>query len=236
MAISIDDVYQKVLAIANKEQRGYVTPQEFNLFANKAQKEIFDSYFHDLKTSYHKPTKTDMTHGDDMDILSEKLHPFKTTGIDTPVATDGIYTSLITLPTNLYMINTVTKTEGEVSEISEKEVLYTENNPLTKATKKRSVYVRRETNQIQVYPVPLVNTTYTIDYYKKPESPKWNYVVVMGKALYNANLSTNFDLHDSEEETLVTRILQLAGVAIEKMELYQVAAADGASIKQSQND
>ena len=235
MAISIDDVYQKVLAIANKEQRGYITPQEFNLFANKAQKEIFDSYFHDFKTAYHKPTKTDMTHGDEMDILSEKIQPFKTTSTSTPSATNGIYTSLITLPTNLYMINTITRAEGEVSEISEKEVLYTENNPLTKATKKRSTYVRRETNQIQVYPVPLEDTTYTIDYYKKPISPKWNYVVVMGKALYNQNLSTNFDLHDSEEELLVTRILQLAGVSIEKMELYQVAAADSASIKQSQN-
>ena len=33
--VSIDTVYQKVLAIANKEQRGYITPQEFNLFANQ---------------------------------------------------------------------------------------------------------------------------------------------------------------------------------------------------------
>ena len=35
--ISIDTVYQKVLAFANKEQRGYITPQEFNLFAHQAQ-------------------------------------------------------------------------------------------------------------------------------------------------------------------------------------------------------
>ena len=28
--VSIDKVYQKVLAFANKEQRGYITPQEFN--------------------------------------------------------------------------------------------------------------------------------------------------------------------------------------------------------------
>ena len=34
MAISADTVYQRVLALANKEQRGYVTPQEFNLLAN----------------------------------------------------------------------------------------------------------------------------------------------------------------------------------------------------------
>ena len=46
--INIDTVYQKVLAIANKEQRGYLTPQEFNLFADHAQKEIFEQYFYDL--------------------------------------------------------------------------------------------------------------------------------------------------------------------------------------------
>ena len=42
MAISVDTVYQKVLALANKEQRGYITPQEFNLYADHAQKEIFE--------------------------------------------------------------------------------------------------------------------------------------------------------------------------------------------------
>ena len=38
--ININTVYQKVLAIINKENRGYLTPQEFNLFANQAQAEI----------------------------------------------------------------------------------------------------------------------------------------------------------------------------------------------------
>ena len=33
MAVNIDTVYQRVQAIANKEQRGYITPQEFNLLA-----------------------------------------------------------------------------------------------------------------------------------------------------------------------------------------------------------
>ena len=46
--ISIDTVYQRVLAFANKEQRGYITPQEFNLFADMAQMEIFEQYFYDL--------------------------------------------------------------------------------------------------------------------------------------------------------------------------------------------
>ena len=45
--ISVDTVYQTVLALANKEQRGYITPQEFNLFANQVQQEIFEQYFYD---------------------------------------------------------------------------------------------------------------------------------------------------------------------------------------------
>ena len=45
--VNIDTVYQRVLALANKEQRGYITPQEFNLFANQAQMDIFEQYFYD---------------------------------------------------------------------------------------------------------------------------------------------------------------------------------------------
>ena len=44
--VSIDTVYQRVLALANKEQRGYITPQEFNLFADHAQTTIFEQYFY----------------------------------------------------------------------------------------------------------------------------------------------------------------------------------------------
>ena len=46
--VSINNVYQKVLALANKEQRGYITPQEFNLFADQVQMEILEQYFYDV--------------------------------------------------------------------------------------------------------------------------------------------------------------------------------------------
>ena len=46
MAVSVNTVYSRVLVLANKEQRGYITPQEFNLLANQAQMKIFESYFY----------------------------------------------------------------------------------------------------------------------------------------------------------------------------------------------
>ena len=39
MAIDINTVYKTVLLILNKEERGYVTPDEFNKIANQVQLE-----------------------------------------------------------------------------------------------------------------------------------------------------------------------------------------------------
>ena len=72
MAVNVDTVYQRVLAIANKEQRGYITPQEFNLLANQAQMEVFEQYFYDLDQFRRKPGN-DTTYSDMIDILNEKI-------------------------------------------------------------------------------------------------------------------------------------------------------------------
>ena len=45
--VNINTVYTTVLYILNKEQRGYVTPVEFNSLAVQVQEEIFASYFPD---------------------------------------------------------------------------------------------------------------------------------------------------------------------------------------------
>ena len=35
--MTIDEIYRTVQALANKEQRGYITPREFNLYMKNAQ-------------------------------------------------------------------------------------------------------------------------------------------------------------------------------------------------------
>ena len=57
-----------------------------------------------------------------------------------------------------------------------------------------------------------------------------------GEALYNANTSVDFELHPSEEEALVTRILALAGLTIKNMELAQAATVDEGNTIKKQND
>jgi len=248
MAVSIDTVYQKVLALANKEQRGYITPQEFNLMADKAQMEIFENYFHDMKMAYLKP-KNDSVHGDELEMLSEKLQVFKATGV-TNIATadDSVATNVISmnvLSTPVYRLDAITYNyskpdtsvhSSNMVELTRKENQYAESNSLTKATKSRPTFIRKGGRTIRIFPMPDVGDTLTFDYWRKPTIPRWAYVVVNGKALYNYSDSANFEIHASEEEALVTRILALSGIIINNPGLVQVAMGEKVSTKQDQND
>jgi hypothetical protein len=86
MAISVDSVYQKVLALANKEQKGYITPQEFNLLASKAQSDIFETYFHDVGWP-NQGTGNSTIYSDTVDFTKEKVSMYER--FDRQVIVDG---------------------------------------------------------------------------------------------------------------------------------------------------
>ena len=73
--VNIDTVYQRVLAFANKEQRGYITPQEFNLFANQAQIEIYEQYHYDVN-NFEMRDATYTLNSDTTDLTRQKLDVF----------------------------------------------------------------------------------------------------------------------------------------------------------------
>ena len=74
----------------------------------------------------------------------------------------------------------------------------------------------------------------SIRYIHTPNQPNWAYVISGENALFNPNTSVDFELHSSEENKLVIKILALAGVAIKDVQLAQVAAGKEASITQQQ--
>ena len=50
--VNVNTVYQTVLLILNQQQRGYMTPDEFNKAAIQAQLTIFEGYASDLNQQY----------------------------------------------------------------------------------------------------------------------------------------------------------------------------------------
>ena len=78
MSINVDTVYRTVLLVMNKEQRGYLTPEEFNKIGEQEQFEIFNSYFEELNQQLRAP-KNDSEYANRVRGLEEKLEYFKQT-------------------------------------------------------------------------------------------------------------------------------------------------------------
>ena len=91
MAVNVDIVYKTVLLILNKEQRGNMTPDEFNKVATQVQLEIFESYFDTLNQQVRRPDN-DTEYGDRIKNVDQDLSVFKTYGNATYVPGGGYFT------------------------------------------------------------------------------------------------------------------------------------------------
>ena len=248
MAVSVDTVYQRVLALANKEQRGYITPQQFNLLANQAQMSIFESYF------YHKNARevADANKSNEIDetniseLLDRKLAPFSEflpvvnghTFPETVLVGDSnrdiFQTGVVLLgdepcqKVSMHDAQRLRKSLRHMATVDNQAPFYT-NNRITGrdivvyAGGTDSDHTAEETTDI------------TVECFRVPLDVNWAYVVVNSKALYNSYASTDFELHVSEEDTLVYKILELAGIVMNKTALTTTIAQYNQGEQQLQN-
>ena len=218
MAISVNTVYQRVLVLANKEQRGYITPQEFNSLANQAQQEIFEAYFYDInqRNKIDAPSPGIDNEEDISLLLNEKI------GHHTSIAT---VTDGTTFPAN-YMISKVfLAADGrECEKLARNEVLSMIASARHLALLSRSpVYCDSVTGSEDIEGYggegQITGSAVSCEIINRPTDVNWTYTVVGGKALYNASagdIVANFDLHDSEETNIVVKICELAGIVMNK--------------------
>jgi hypothetical protein len=231
MAVSIDTVYQRVLAILNKEQRGYLTPQEFNLFANQAQMDIFEQYFYDIE-QFGLLHGNDTEYSDMLNILNEKISLFEKTVALNYSSSTGYWS----LPSDLYRLGTIIYGGNEVERVNKNEYLYITSSPIAAPTADFPIYTK-DINGIKAYgPTEIDDSVKSLNcnYIKKPTKVEWKYQIVYGEALYDATYSVNFELHPSEEVELVTKILALAGVLVRDLSIYQLATQEDAMDIQQQ--
>lgn len=239
MAVSVDTVYQRVLAILNKEQRGYLTPQEFNLFANQAQLDIFEQYFYDINQFGRLPGNS-TEFSDMLNILNEKINIFEASAPMTYQPSSGLESWIP--PANLYRMGTIvynhtttskslypvpntivtTVTPVEVERLNYNEYLYIAQSPYTRPSNSRPVFVANEKGYKVYGDVPLT-VGVSCNYITTPPEVKWGYQMVYGEALYDSTTSVDFKLHESEETELVIKILELTGLLIKDLGLYQIA-------------
>jgi len=218
--VNVDTVYQRVLTIANKEQRGYITPLEFNLLANQAQLSIFEEYF-STESQAKEAVGNEGEYSDIIKTLNEKISIFKK--FDASLINQGdffLYPSdMYKLGTLYYVPSSLSEDDSvEIQEINYDEFLDYNQSPLTKPSRSHPLYIRREEG-IKVFSTPSITSGITATYIRKPAKVEWGYVVTNEQALYNASSSDNFELHESEEITLITEILSLAGIVLSRPDL-----------------
>jgi len=166
MAVNVNEVYQTVLYILNKEQRGYAPPAEFNSIAKQVQLEIFNSYFPDgnqVNRVNQNNTQNDTEYFNIFNNLSYRLAPFvqevtlllnNTTPGQNPVYSDGISFSYPTVDPSTGVLNPSIYLLGEVTciyngnpqissvaqRVSKKEYTRIEKSKLTRPTSRYPIY------------------------------------------------------------------------------------------------
>ena len=221
MSVNVNTVYQRVLAITNKEQRGYITPQEFNYMANQAQLDIFEQYFYDSNQFARIPGNS-TEYSDMLDILEEKISLFE--------KVDQTVTNGITLPSDLYRLGSVLYDGVEAEHVTQKDWLYIKKSPLSQPSKDFPIYVRdSEANAVKVYATSLTSeetTSVKCNYVKAPANVEWGFDATTGLYDDDPTKTKHFELHASEETELVIKILALAGIVLKDPGLYQIGSAE----------
>ena len=227
MAINVDAVYKTVLLILNQQQRGYMTPDEFNKVGTQVQLNIFEKYEDDLNQQYRMP-QNDTEYANRVKNIEQKLQFFQRTG-----ATAYVGPHFTLTPTDIYRLGSVYYNGEELTQYSQRsEITQLLLSPLTKPTTDFPVYLY-EQDLLYLYPTT-IQAGVTISYLKTPADINWGYSVgALGQFLYNSAGSVDFELSVTEQTNVVTRILAYAGVIINDPTIIQVAAQEIAQEEQN---
>jgi len=244
MAVNVNTVYQTVLYILNKEQRGYVTPAEFNSLAVQVQDEIFNSYFPDanqLNRQNQNNTQNSTEFFNMFEDISYKVASFiQEVDLSLVVVSQG--NEFFNYPSSqLYKIGEVISTytgqpaySSVTQLVSKAEYSKIERSKLTKPTKQYPIYYYQKasgvgSNLLKISPTP---NTATANVILKPLNPNWGFVPgSLNQYIYNAGTSRDFELDVSEQSNIVIKILKYCGVIVNDPTIIQVAEQESKEVE-----
>jgi hypothetical protein len=231
----INEVRNTVMAVLNKDNNGYVTPEEFNLFAKQAQLEVFEDYFFRYRNAVTMMNSRTSNSGY-ADLLKQTGEVIDSFSEDATLVLDS--GSSFKLPANYYSINQVIYGGKEVEPVTQYKILNLLSSNLTAPSTGYPAYVQRDraadgSDLITVYPTT-INTGVSAFYVRYPLDPKWTYTQVGGSPLFNQSAVDyqDFELPLSNFNDIVLRILQYAGVNIREYEVAQFAKQEEMMNKQ----
>lgn len=238
----INSVRNTVLSILNKNNYGYISPSDFNLFALQAQLEIFEAYFSEYNKliNLENSRQSGTEYADLRKPIEEAMELFSVTSTLTQVApaTNRFFLpSVSTTGFDYFLINKILCYDasvsprvfkGEAEKVPHTRITLLNNSNLTAPTEMYPAYTQEGT-VLTVYPSTfnLANEV-EANYFRYPKEPKWTYVTLAnGEPVFNQSQLDyqDFEVPAEDEYKLVTKILQYCGLSIRETEVTQFAMA-----------
>lgn len=235
----INSVRNTVLAVLNKNNYGYISPSDFNLFAKQAQMDIFEDYFTQYNYTINKENARQSGTGY-ADIKK---------GVEEVIDSFSVQNDLTLISANKFSLPTPTTTgddyyfiskvlldrQGavEVENVSNKNITMLVNSNLTAPSTLFPAY-NQQGSVIDIYPTTFLGNVYVqgdikCQYIRYPKDPKWTYVTLSGgEPSFDQSQADfqDFELPSEDERILVYKILQYAGMSIREIQAVQFAQAE----------
>lgn len=235
--IGINNLRNTILFILRKENRGYIGVDEFNSFVNLAQADIFENLFYEYTNWLNKENKR-MTNSEYADIpknIREQIDIFAEYATLTYDSGTNLYNYVgndLYRAENLSLVNAQGK-QTDVEEVGKSELNRIQNSDMISPSLMFPAYTRISSS-FKV--LPTIPSGYSLElfYIRKPKDVKWTYTLVQGNPVFNASASDKQDceLHISNFNALVSKVLLYCGISIADQEIEQIANSE--EIKQVQ--
>tara|TARA_B100000575_G_scaffold285647_1_gene281229 strand:+ start:7541 stop:8284 length:744 start_codon:yes stop_codon:yes gene_type:complete len=237
MAINVNTVYTTVLSILNKEQRGYLTPDEFNKVATQVQLEIFEKMFDDY-TQFLRMPKLDAEFASKVDHTYEEIQIFEETK-NADSVTGNVYDQ----PFDLHRLGSAfynnKVTSPEISILDKRSYTQQILSPILQPSKNFPIATYQK-NKLTVYPIFENPDTsdITFNYIRKPKDVVWAYgigdldqyiwdkVYDGGGTIIPSSGSQNFELSETFQTEVILEVLKYSGVIIKDPQIIQAASQE----------
>lgn len=219
--ILVQSVYEAVKNLANKDQKGFITPAQFNSFAKIAQLNIYYELFREFVEGKKLRRSNVDGHGafslverskNDLAVFAEKK--------DLSKSRDGF-----SKPDDYVMfINCAVKNAAKTPVhilTDESKINHLLNSTLSAPSSTFPVAIMSDT--IEVFPTTI--TKVTLRYYREPSLPVYQSKTVSlpngaKVELFQDSGSSNFELPYQYEQELVAEIAKMVGINIKDKDLY----------------
>lgn len=237
---SVETVYFALKDLANKDQRGFVTPTTFNRFAQVAQLNIFNRLFVDARKDKvarlrniegARPLGSKKQVKEDLSYFSKESTLSQSNGV---FSKPDDLARVLSLRTNgKFMFGQSNSTNIDIV-YDEEKLYYILNSSLSVPTESRPIAVLGE--DIEVFPTSIKKIK--LRYYKYPEginpstgartaaTPKFGYTLSNGIESYSASNSVDFELPDHYEAELIVEIAKLIGVNLKDADVANYAISE----------